>query len=186
MYITNKIQILVSNYVGIIHVCGMIIENIYGFIPNFFISNIHFFDKMYIMSFVFIPLSWIMCKDECIISYVCKKVENPHYQLGSEPENVKDIIDLFYTKELYSIFHHTNHILRISSIIIVNNRTTHISYYIFTPTLVLYTIYVYNIVYKLNCRKQLYPYFQILLCIYLFIIMLYIFVYSNSMIFMIE
>ena len=57
---------------------------------------------MYIMSFVFIPLSWIMCKDECIISYVCKKLENPHYQLGSEPENVKDIIDLFYNfKELF-------------------------------------------------------------------------------------
>ena len=167
MNISNKIS---SNYVGIIHVYGMIIENIYGFIPHFFISNIRFFDKLYILSFVFIPLSWIVCKDECIISYISKKVENPNYQLGSEPENVKDIIDLFYTKELYSIFYHTNHILRISSLIIVNNRTTHISYYIFTPTFVLYTIYVYDIIYKLNYRKQLYPYFQILLCIYLFTI----------------
>ena len=167
MNISNQIS---SNYVGIIHVYGMIIENIYGFIPHFFISNIRFFDKLYILSFVFIPLSWIICKDECIVSYLCKKTENPNYQLGSEPENVKDIIDLFYTKELYSIFYHTNHILRISSLLIVNNRTTHISYYIFTPTFVLYTIYVYDIIYKLNYRKQLYPYFQILLCLYLFTI----------------
>jgi hypothetical protein len=60
----------------------MIIENIYGF---FSWKNI-VFDKLYIISFVSIPLSWVICKDECIISYSvtndfsseCSKTINPN------------------------------------------------------------------------------------------------------------
>lgn len=44
---------------GIFHLYGFIIENIYGFI----ISKNIFSDKLYIISFVAIPFSWIICKD---------------------------------------------------------------------------------------------------------------------------
>jgi hypothetical protein len=152
-------------YIGIFHLFGMIIENVYGFISW---KNI-VFDKLYIISFVSIPLSWVMCKDECIISYIMKKIENPSYVLGSEPENVKDISNLFVNEYQYMIFYNVNTLLRICSVIIVNKRTTRINYMIFIPTSILYLYYNYDITYKLNYIKKLYPYFQIILCLYLFI-----------------
>ena len=151
-------------YIGIFHLCGMIIENIYGFIVW---KNI-LFDKLYIISFVSIPLSWVICKDECIISYIMKKNENPNYVLGSEPENVKDISNLFANEYQYMIFYNVNTLLRICSVIIVNKRTAHVSYMIFIPTCILYLYYNYDITYKLNYRKKWYPYFQIILCFCLF------------------
>ena len=152
----------ISKNIGIIHLSGMILETIYGFI---FSKNI-LFDEIYIISFLIIPFSWIICKDECIISYFVKKYKNPNYILGNEPDNVKDITDLFIDKNLYHIFYNINHILRIISVIIVNNRTTKIFY--FNPIFILYSFYVYDITYKLNYRISLYPYFQIIFSIYLF------------------
>jgi hypothetical protein len=156
----------ISNYAGLFHLFGMIIENIYGFI---FTKHI-LLDKCYVISFVFIPFSWIICKDECIISYYIKKHENPNYILGNEPENVKDISDFFINNRVYNIFYNINHVLRIYSIIIVNNRTTRISYFIMNPTFILYSCYIYDITYKLDFRKKLYPYFQIILSSYFFTI----------------
>jgi hypothetical protein len=155
-----------NKYVGIIHLCGMIIENIYGFL----ILNNIFFDKLYIISFVSIPFSWILCKDECIISYIIKKIENKNYILGNEPENVKDISDLFVNKQQYLIFYNINTLLRICSVFIVNKRTTHISYKFLIPTIILYSYYNYDITYKINYRKKVYPYIQLVFCGYLFII----------------
>lgn len=149
--------------IGIFHLFGMIIKNIYGIIIQ---KNI-FFDRIYISIFFSIPISWILCKDECIISYAIKKYNNKKYILGNNPENVNDISDLFYNKNIYFIFYHSNQILQIISIIIVNNRTTNISYFIFIPTIILYIFYTYDIAYRINYRKIVYPYFQILLFFYL-------------------
>jgi hypothetical protein len=124
--LTNNMNYNIQKYVGIFHLCGMVIEDIYGFIVQ---KNI-FLDKLYIISFVSIPFSWIICKDECIISYIMKKIEDPKYILGTEPENVEDISILFSNKEQYVIFYNINNLLRICSIIIVNHRTTNIQYVI--------------------------------------------------------
>lgn len=155
-----------TRIIGILHLCGMIIENIYGFV---FVKT-DYLDKLYIISFISIPFSWIICKDECIISYITKKMENPNYILGNDPGNVKDISDLFLNGQHYLFFYNINLILRISSVIIVNNRTTNIDYSICLPTYILYLLYNYNITYKLNYVKVLYPFFQIILCVYLFTI----------------
>uniref|UniRef100_A0A6C0HSH7 Uncharacterized protein n=1 Tax=viral metagenome TaxID=1070528 RepID=A0A6C0HSH7_9ZZZZ len=141
----------------------MVTKNIYGII----IAKNIIFDKIYLTIFLSIPISWILCKDECIISYIIKKYNNKNYILGDNPENVDDISELFYNKKIYFIFYNLNQILQIISIIIVNNRTTNISYYIFIPTIILYIFYIYDISYKINYRKIVYPYFQILLLLYL-------------------
>ena len=158
-----KVVSNISKYVGVIHLCGMIIENIYGFI---FAKHV-LCDKLYAVSFVVIPFSWVVCKDECIISYLIKKYENPHYILGTEPENVNDITDLFPSRISYELFYHTNHALRIASLIIVNNRTTHVSYFICIPTFLLYSFYIYDITYRFDYRKIMSPHFQIIFCMYL-------------------
>ena len=151
------------NCIGSLHLCGMIAENVYGF----FIKQHILFDTLYVMSFISIPFSWLLCKDECIISYISKKMENPNYILGDEPENVKDVSSLFANESQYMIFYNINIFLRVGSVFIVNNRTTKIETLIFIPTCFMYLLYNYDITYKLNYRKKLYPYFQLVLLSYL-------------------
>jgi len=148
-----------ENLVGLLHISGMIMENTYGF----FVGKSDWFDTMYIMSFVMIPFSWLLCKDECLISYTMKKRENPYYILGDEPENVNDIINLFPSEIYYFKYVIPISIaLRCGSVVIVNHRTTHIPMSIFAPTVLMYVLYNYDISYKLNYRKKIYPYFHIL------------------------
>ena len=158
-----KFNLNISKYIGVVHLSGMIIENTYGFI----IPKHSLFDKLYIITLTLIPFSWIICKDECIISYLIKKYENPNYVLGNEPENINDITNLFINKTQYIIFCNTNYVLRLFSILIVNNRTTQISEFILVPTIMMYSFYIYDIINVINTRKKMYPYFQIILSIYL-------------------
>lgn len=65
------------------------------------LQNVHFINDMfvciypyiiptaydvYFVAFAFITvLSWIVFKNECILSYYEKKMENPDYEMGSDP-----------------------------------------------------------------------------------------------------
>ena len=141
---------MISNLFGRIHLVGMILQSIYGFFP----FMVDYMDHIYLIHSICLPVSWILCKDECILSYIIKKRENPKYILGSEPQNVKDIIDLFPSTYTYYWFYHINHIVRIGSLIIVNNRTSFLSAYIWYPFLSIYTLYIYDITFQTNYRKQ--------------------------------
>lgn len=123
-----------------------------------------------IFSFFISHFSWMLLKDECLISYLEKIKKNPNYIMGSEPGDVTDVIELFHNRITYEVFHHANYIIRVVSLVVVNNRTTHVSSYYFTPTLVLYLLYICDTTYRLNYRKKLYPYFQIIFCCYLYIV----------------
>jgi hypothetical protein len=149
---------------GIVHLCGMILESIYGFI---FSKNV-LLDKLYISTFTLIPFSWIVFKDECIVSYIIKKYENPNYILGDEPNDVRDITDLFDSERIYNTFYQMNHFSRLASLYIVNQRTTCLTMDIIVPTFVLYTFYVYDIHFGTQFRIIFFPGFQIVLCAYLF------------------
>ena len=95
------------------------IENIYGFLRYHLINYEHKnyiitfnnLDKLYIVTFIFIPFSWSFCKDECIVSYLIKKYENPKYILGSEAENADDLINLFPNKNIYFIINKINSLI---------------------------------------------------------------------------
>jgi len=81
--------------------------------------------------------------------------------LGESPENVSDISNLFPNKELYLWFYHVGNVCRVYSVFLVNRRSIHISSWILHPTMVLYILYVYDILYNTSFRKWLFPYFQI-------------------------
>ena len=100
-----------------------------------------------------------------------KKVENNNYILGNNPENTKDVTNLFAKEHYYFIFYNVNNLLRIFSVLVVNTRTTHINNVIMIPTCLLFLSYNYDITYKLNYRKLFYPYFQMILCFYFFTIL---------------
>jgi hypothetical protein len=150
-------------WVGIVHIGGMVLENIYGIIfpPN------RWYDTIYICTFIGIVYSWLCFKDECLISYIIKKRKNPTYELGSEPGNVEDIIIFFPNHTYYYIFFHVNHILRMISIYIVNDRSFHCSNKTMIPLFSLYTVYVYDILLLSDYRNKIYPYLQIALGFYL-------------------
>ena len=136
----------ISKIIGTVHLCGMVTENIYGLvIPR----NTHY-DKIYMTIFLSIPFSWMLFKNECIISYLIKKHENPQYIMGSNPENANDISDLFTNMNIYLFFYHINYGLRMVSVIHVNDRTTKIQYNLFITTLLMYTIYTHDV----NCKTE--------------------------------
>jgi len=153
----------ISNFFGSIHLSGMMIQNLYGF----FIFKNTAMDKLYVISFLIVPLSWILFKDECIVSYIIKKIQNSKYILGSEPDNVEDISSLFKNQRQYLLFFNANVFLRLGSVLIVNRRTTHIDIFVLYPMFLLYVFYNYDITYRLNYRKLVYPYFQITFAFYL-------------------
>jgi hypothetical protein len=134
-----------NNIVGLFHLQGMILQSVYGLVS--WRQTIG--DKIYMTSFLLIPLSWILCKDECIISYLVKKMENPRYVIGERPYDTQDIIDIV-GRDNYNVFFHLNHIVRMISVLRVNERTIKIEPIYLFPTLVLYTIYSYNIHYQYN------------------------------------
>ena len=158
----SEYKINILNMEGIGHLLGIIVEDIYGFMP------IYSFDKLYMLSFITIPFSWVICNDECIISYMIKKRKNKNYILGTEPNNVSDISNIFPSKKHYFVFYNISNVLRICSVYFVNKRTTHIQSSILVPTCILFLCYNYDISYNLQYRKILYPYFHIILCGYLF------------------
>lgn len=144
-------NISIQQTVGLVHLCGMVTENIYGIV----IPKTFGHDPAYMTLFLSIPLSWLACKNECIISYLVKKYENPHYHMGSNPENSDDLTCLFPSPQSYAFFYNVNHGLRMVSVIIVNRRSTQIPQNILIPTLVLYTLYVYGINQKRPCINDM-------------------------------
>jgi len=147
--------------IGIIHIGSMLFETVYGFLPGIHSAIT---DKIYLTSILSLPFSWILCKGECYISYLMKKMKNPDYVLGDEAENVQDIIELFHSYKTYVHFYHVNHGIRILSLL-----STYYSLFqkidpIFLANLGLYSFYVYDIFYKTEIQKKI-PEFPICFCI---------------------
>jgi len=103
----NPIKMKPATIVGILHLGGMVAQNLYGFFP----LHTRGWDTFYVIFFVSVPLLWAVCKDECIVSYLAKKIQNPHYILGSEPENATDMSDLFPSQRHYFYFYNANNFL---------------------------------------------------------------------------
>uniref|UniRef100_A0A6C0JXA2 Uncharacterized protein n=1 Tax=viral metagenome TaxID=1070528 RepID=A0A6C0JXA2_9ZZZZ len=152
----------ITTYIGIVHLGGIILENLYGFIFPPFI----FLDNIYAITFISIPFSWILCKDECIISYIVKKWNDPTYIMGTNPADASDIPVIFTNAIISYWTFHINTFVRIWSIYIVNTRTCHIPNYVFGPSILLYLVYVNDIQHEWNYRKRAYPLFQLTAFIY--------------------
>lgn len=157
--------------IGYLHLLLSILKYIYGYI----FPSILLFDSLYIILFAAIPLSWILFKNECLLSYFIKKYENNNYKLGDEPSNYKDMSDIFPNNKIYSYYTNITTFIYIGSLIIVNNRAKIIPNYIFYIILILFLLYCYDIeLFNSYYFKLLYPYPHIIL------IIAFIFVIYNS------
>ena len=154
----------IKKIIGYLHLILGIIKYTYGYI----FPSILLFDSIYLIIFSLIPLSWIFCKGECLISYFAKKYENSDYKLGDEPFYHKDVSDLFSNKTYYTLFSNITTFIYIGSLLIVNNRTNIIPKYIFYITILLLLFYIYDMDYYNSYYTKLFcPYFQIILTIIL-------------------
>lgn len=60
------------------------------------------FDMYFLLYFILMNLSWVLFRDECLLSYIYKKLENPAYTLGDTV--TIDDYDLVFGKDLSKIF----------------------------------------------------------------------------------
>lgn len=152
----------IKGIIGYLHLILGIIKNTYGYI----FSSILLYDSIYLIIFALIPLSWILFKGECLISYFVKIYENSNYKLGDNQFHHKDISDLFSNKTYYILFSNITTFIYIGSLIIVNNRTNIIPKYIFYIIILLLLFYIYDMdLYKSYYSNLFCPYFQIILTI---------------------
>ena len=94
-YVMEKI-IQIIKIVGWIHVITYILKNAYGFYSFLIMENLkELIDKYYIIVFLLLSYSWILCRNECLISYIVKKIKNSKYQLGEHSNNYEDMLLVF-------------------------------------------------------------------------------------------
>jgi len=83
-----------------------VLQIIHLFIDFFCIFYIYIFNPIYDIYFCgFIllqTLHWALLKNECIVSYIEKKLIDPNYELGSQPKWIPHY-DAFYNKFLKTI-----------------------------------------------------------------------------------
>jgi len=150
---------LINKFVGLAHFGCALMKNI-----HIIIYPSTFFEKsIFVTLYAMTPISWILCKDECLVSYCIKKLNNPQYVLGDEPHNYKDMEDIFVNLQLYDALFHVNTLLQTVSLFIIKQKHENINSPIFYIALITKLIYIYDIKYNRNIRKILYPWFQIIM-----------------------
>ena len=149
---------------NILHLMGAIAKNTYGF----FSRPVLLYDSFYLFFFTGVPLSWLVCKGECVFSYLYKKYENPQYILGSDSHNYSDLAQLFPNKSAYKIYSHISAMAMLGSFILVNNRTRIIPLDIFIPLSAFLAFYLWDIELFSGYHIDLfYPGFHVILGYYL-------------------
>lgn len=141
---------LFTNITGIIHLIGLF--TMYS-LPILFRNKISY--TLFILVYILTPISWMLCKDECFISYVVKKINNPEYKLGDSPDDYNDIIELVNDKARLEIVYTAMTTVELISLFIVQQSTPSINPFLFLVVAILRTLYGYDISWKMNIRKYI-------------------------------
>ena len=146
-----------TKLVGLVHFGCAIVKNAYIiFYPTFYLE-----ESIFVTLYAITPISWLLCKDECIVSYCIKKLNNPQYILGEEPHNYKDMEDICSNPYIYNLAFHVNTICQVLSMFIIMRRHQNINTRSFYVAMITKLIYIYDIKHNTPIRKMFYPWFQI-------------------------
>jgi len=146
---------MLVNIIGFTHSFASIMINT---LPLFFQHPIT--NNLFILSYTVTPITWILCKDECLISFLVKKIYNPNYQLGETPNDYYDLTTAIRNINILNNIFNTNTILQCLSIFVIQQNTQLVSPISFYIPMVLRLIYVYDIKWDTKFRKITFPYFQ--------------------------
>jgi len=127
-----------SMSIGVLHLVTMTFKSFYGF----FIPLSPLLDSLYMLAFLLLPFSWIMMNGECFFSYLVKKHNNPHYQMGSD-RRYTDMEELFPNPVLYHLFFLLTTVFFVFSVLIVNHRISFINPYLCIGLIVFYCLYIH-------------------------------------------
>ena len=141
--------------VGITHSFTSIISNTLPLCCQHPIIN-----NIFISAYTITPISWILCKDECIISFWVKKIYNPSYKLGQVPHEYPDIVAAIQDLHILNFIYNTNTFLQCLSVVVIQQNTPTISPISFYTPMMLRLIYAYDIKWDTKFRKITFPYFQ--------------------------
>jgi hypothetical protein len=113
---------------------------------------------IFILAYSLNPISWMLCKNECIISYIVKKYSNPKYRLGDDPFKYMDITELFEYINLVKMLqmtYTTITVLQSASLVVVQQSTPSIHPLFFYIPMTLKIAYSTGYV-----TKHMFPYYQ--------------------------
>jgi len=146
---------MIGNIIGFTHSFGSIMINTLPLCFQNPISN-----NLFILSYTITPITWILCKDECLISFLVKKINNPTYRLGQSPNDYSDLVSLFRDIHILNFIFNTNTILQCISVFHIQQNNLLISPIYFYLPMMLRLIYAYDIKWNTKIRKNTFPYFQ--------------------------
>jgi hypothetical protein len=117
-------------------------------------------NDIFILAYTITPISWILFKDECLISFFVKMMYNPQYILGQTPNDYSDLVSAFRDIRALNFIFNTNTFLQCLSLWHIQQNTTSISPISFYIPMTLRLIYTYDIKWDTKFRKITFPYFQ--------------------------
>ena len=102
---------MLSNILGYLHIILGV------FLSLYFLWRNQVLDVFYILYFIGMNISWVLFNNECVVSYIFKRMNNPNYKMG---ENIKiDDYDHILGTTGSSIFTHFLLIMYVINLIIV-------------------------------------------------------------------
>jgi hypothetical protein len=102
---------MLSYILGYLHIILGLAASLY------FLWRNEVLDVFYILYFIGMNISWVLCKNECIVSYIFKRMNDPNYKMG---ENIKvDDYDYILGKTGSNIYTHYLLIMYVINLIVV-------------------------------------------------------------------
>jgi hypothetical protein len=123
--------------IGALHGVWTVFISVYGFI----VSKKWGYDFYYMGYMILLVISWLLCKDECLITYVYKKILDPTYTLGKDSNRMADSENIF-GKDLSKYVMNLLMIITICSLYIVSSRNNFAPHYVWILFILCYSIYL--------------------------------------------
>lgn len=127
-----------------IHMAGMLAVSFYGWVPD---APRETLDTAYLATFAVLPLSWMMCRDECFLSVLWKHMAMAQGDVNNDDEDdiTMALLSTGLSKEGVVTALYTVQAARVVSVWNVHQRSGLVPRWILLPTLVLYLVYVDDI-----------------------------------------
>ena len=113
------------------------------------------FDIFYVYYFITLNISWLLFKDECLISYIYKKINDPSYVLGASTnvddfeyilgKNISDKIINYYIPFMY--------VLNFLVIIYLGKLENSVKIFMLL-SVISYCIYIYSLKSNMNLNSR--------------------------------
>ena len=172
---------MITKFITFIHLLIILLN-----ISYVFCTKNKKYDYIFLLYTYFLILHWMFFNNECIISYVYKKMQNNDYESGSHLNNDNLNNDNLKNDDLYNIFGEYKfdiltffHLLFMINIYMVAKRNNIKQYLIFIFILI-FNAYSLNLVITINYKNTNFQFFNDISKISLLLFGLYIYTNKNN------